>query len=98
MTFPISSRKYRPKPDATSPLGGLPVSFVDHLLHRAMTAFERRRWAVAWLRVSDRDRADGRELVRHAEGLAEFGLVGDAEEDGAQPSVDRGHEDEHRGD
>src|SRR5688572_28220222 len=97
MTFPISSRRYRPDPAANSSLGGLPVSFVDHLLRRSMAALERRRRAVVWLRVADRDRADGRELVRHAEGLAEFRLIRDTEEHRAESGIHRGHEDEQRG-
>ncbi len=74
-----------------------PASAVHDALRRPVAAAQRRRGAIVTLRMAERDCADRRDVIRHAEGGAETPMVGDAEEQRAETRIDRTEEDEHRG-
>ena len=73
-----------------------PPPAVDDLPRRASPASERGRRPVG-RRVAERDRADRVAIGRDAEGAAQRGRIAHAEEQRTQAEVDRGQQQQHRG-
>ena len=62
-----------------------------------MAAFERRGGAILRFRVAHRDDAHRGVFIRDTERLAQLRLIEHAEEDRAEPGVDRGEKRQERG-